>query len=123
MSTWEALIPGRYSENFTYVPLRVLNDWLSELNSHVAGSPREGVNRGKVIAELRGSSPKTDNVIEHTKVIGRDRGYGQDWREHENDQGAGHLEGVVDVPTFGLAKASQGVHVSIEMGTQRGNKF
>jgi hypothetical protein len=94
METLEYLDPDG-TVKFTYVPWRVLNDWMSELNGspHVVGSLREGVNRGKVIAELEARRNKTDNVIEHTlKAFGRDRGYGEDWREHENDQGYTHFE-------------------------------
>lgn len=94
MDTLEYLDPDG-TVKFTYVPWEVLNDWLSECNGnpHVAGSLREGVNRGKVIAELEARRIKTDKVIDHiVKAFGRDRGYGKDWREHENDQGYTHLE-------------------------------
>jgi hypothetical protein len=94
METLEYLDPDG-TVKFTYVPWRVLNDWLSELNGnpHVAGSLREGVNRGKVIAEFEVRRNKTGSVLGQTlKAIGRDRGYGQDWREHENDQGYTHFE-------------------------------
>jgi hypothetical protein len=95
MDTLEYLDPDG-TVKFTYVPWRVLNDWLSELNGdpHVAGCLREGVNRGKVIAELEARRNKTENVlVDHTlKAFGRDRGYGQDWREHENVQGYTHFE-------------------------------
>jgi hypothetical protein len=73
----------------------VLNDWLSELNGnpHIADSLRIGVTRGKVIAELEVRRNKTGSVLDQTlKAVGRDRGYGQDWREHENDQGYTHFE-------------------------------
>jgi hypothetical protein len=96
METLEYLDPDG-TVKFTFVPWRVLNDWLSELNGnpHVAGSLHKGVNRGKVIAELEARRDKTGSsgFIDHTlKAFGRDRGYGQDWREHENNQGYTHFE-------------------------------
>jgi hypothetical protein len=80
----------------TLVPWKVHNNWLSELNSntYVTGTLKEGVNRGKVIEELKARRKKKKNVlVDGTfSAVGRDRGYGLDWRDYENDHGYTHLE-------------------------------
>jgi hypothetical protein len=81
--------------NYTYVPWGTLHFWLTVLN----GFPQSqielpiGVNRGKVIDELESRRPKTSGVVAlGARLVGRDLGYGTDWREYENDQGYTHLE-------------------------------
>jgi hypothetical protein len=76
------------SVNFTFVPWDAINNWLSELNGnpHVVRSLREGVNRGKVIAELESRRTRERRFLDGAlQAVGRDRGYSRDWREYENE--------------------------------------
>lgn len=75
--------------NFLFVPWKLLNNWLSELN----GNPhvhelRDGVNRGKVIEELQNRKHQSSTFME----VVFSRGYGKDWLEYENEQGYTHFE-------------------------------
>jgi hypothetical protein len=81
--------------NYTYVPWGTLNNWLSILNGfpHSVIDLPSGVNRGKVIDELESRRSKASGVVAFgARLVGRDLGYGADWREFENDQGYTHLE-------------------------------
>jgi hypothetical protein len=94
MSTLEYLDPDG-TVNFLFVPWNVMNKWLSALNGvpNVAGWLRNGVNRGQAIAELEKRRAQQRTVVDMAlRATGRDRGYGQDWREYENDEGYNHLE-------------------------------
>eukprot|EP00550_Attheya_septentrionalis_P010615 CAMPEP_0198306876 /NCGR_PEP_ID=MMETSP1449-20131203/58635_1 /TAXON_ID=420275 /ORGANISM="Attheya septentrionalis, Strain CCMP2084" /LENGTH=656 /DNA_ID=CAMNT_0044009437 /DNA_START=2430 /DNA_END=4400 /DNA_ORIENTATION=- len=96
MSTLEYLdSDGRVS--YSYVNWKLLNNWLSSVNSNgeVGATPPSGVNRGKIIEELEERCKKSDHGIANLIVRGVariDRGFGQDWRDFENDEGYTHLE-------------------------------
>jgi DNA polymerase III delta prime subunit len=96
MSTLEYLDDDGTVTNFTYVPWTVIHTWLSELNGnpHVTKGLAKGVNRGKVLEELeaRRKGSEKSMVGGALRFVGRDRGYGRDWREQENPQGYTHLE-------------------------------
>lgn len=94
MSTLEYLDEEGTVTNFTLVPWIKLHNWLSELN----GSPHyteipTGVNRGKVLEELEARRKGKDSTFGGVmKIVGKDRGYGRDWRDYENKEGLTHLE-------------------------------
>jgi hypothetical protein len=95
MATLEYLDEAGSVTSFHLVPWLVLNEWLSELNGNrnVSGLAK-GVNRGKVLEELEARREGTDNLLigGTLRFLGRDPGYGKDWREYENKQGYSHLE-------------------------------
>lgn len=90
MSTLEYLDPDG-TVNFSFVSWVTLNDWLSKLNgnTHVNHKLPNGVNRGKVIEELERRGTSSGNILDKFQQA---RGFGKDWREHENEQGYTHLE-------------------------------
>mmetsp|Transcript_45479 Transcript_45479/g.67564 ORF Transcript_45479/g.67564 Transcript_45479/m.67564 type:complete len:621 (-) Transcript_45479:249-2111(-) len=94
MSTLEYLDPGG-NVNFTLVPWKVLNNWLSALNgnTHATNAPPEYLNRGKVIEELVFRRDKLYRIRKNVgRLLGRDLGFGKDWRLHIGEQGFTHLE-------------------------------
>lgn len=96
MSTLEYLDGEGTVTSFTLVPWKTLHKWLSELNGnpHCEGGIARGVNRGKILEELEARRKKTNSVLLDgaMRAIGRSRGHGLDWRDHENEQGLTHLE-------------------------------
>ena len=81
--------------NYTYVPWDTLNCWLTFLNGfpHNAIELPSGVNRGKVVDELESRRSQSSGAVSRfARLVGRDLGYGADWREYENDHGYTHLE-------------------------------
>jgi energy-coupling factor transporter ATP-binding protein EcfA2 len=81
--------------NYSYVPWDTLNSWLTSLNGfpHSEIELLSGVNRGKVIDELESRRSKSSGVVAFgARMVGRNLGYGADWREYENDHGYTHLE-------------------------------
>ena len=106
MATLEYLDGEGSVKNFTLVPWKDLNSWLSLLNGRTnsdqdshsarssAGRLPNGINRGKVIEELEARRNGQDSAVlgGALRLLNRDRGYGQDWREYENPDGYTHLE-------------------------------
>lgn len=83
--------------NFGFVPWQKLNEWLSLLNGAkwIAQTLPKGMNRGDIILELEHRRKKTGMSITDGAlriVAGVNRGYGQDWRNFENERGFTHLE-------------------------------
>ena len=70
MSTLEYLGPDG-TVNFRFVPWKVLNNLLSELNgnTHVVGFLRNGVNRGKVIEELKECLKKKETAVQDAFLL------------------------------------------------------
>ncbi|CAB9498151.1 protein ClpB [Seminavis robusta] len=95
MSTLEFLDEQGSVKSFGLVPWTTLHRWLSAINGHpTPGSalPR-GVNRGKIIEELEARRKRQDALVDSAlRMFHMDRGFGKDWREHENAEGYTHLE-------------------------------
>jgi len=89
MSSLEYLDGKGTVKNFTLVPWKTLNQWLSALNGnpHIAKDNAKGVNRGKVLEELESRRLGKGMFLNLLKS-----GCGCDWRDYENDQGLTHLE-------------------------------
>lgn len=98
MSTLQYLDESGGLVSYNYVEWKLLNDWLSTLNTNnkVGEEPPKGVNRGKIIEELEDRRTKSTSGIKERflmKGLARiDRGYGLDWRLYENDHGYTHFE-------------------------------
>lgn len=96
MSTLEYLDREGSVRSFGLVPWTVLHSWLSAINgfpSAVKDLPTS-VNRGKILEELEARRKSKANTVVDAplRALGRDRGIGKDWRDHENGEGFTHLE-------------------------------
>jgi hypothetical protein len=121
MSTLEYLDAKGSVTSFALVPSVTLHNWLSELNGnpHVVDTLAKGVNRGKVLEEMEARRRGKESMVVGgvLRMMGKDRGYGRDWREVENEQGYTHLEELLNYQPNEWRQQVRPVFVSCEVQT------